>query len=192
MKKLIAVACAGLVSFSAFGQGSILFQNVGPGLTTQGQIRDALGALIGAGSAYTAELLAGTSAANVSSFTPVITTTSWAGNGWFGVGGTEKVLPGFAPGSFPFFMVRVWDNAGGTIASYAAAQAAGKAFGASAVPWQLPGPPSTTGLGNPGASPPVTGPALIGMTGFQLVVPEPSTLALLAVGAAALLFRRRK
>jgi len=191
MKKLIVVACAALVSFSAFGQGSISFQNVGPGLSTQGQIRDVLGALIGAGSVYTAELLAGTSAANVSSFTPMITTTSWAGNGWFGVGGAEKVLAGFAAGSTPFFVVRVWDNAGGTIASYAAAQAAGKAFGASAAPWQLPA--STGGLGNPNGVPtPTVGPALIGMTGFQLVVPEPSTLALLAVGAAALLFRRRK
>lgn len=188
MKKLIAVACAALVSLSAFGQGSLLFQNVGPGLTTQGQIRDAAGALIGAGSAYTAELLAGTTA-TVASLSPIITTTSWAGNGWFGVGQAEKVLAGFAPGSLPFFAVRVWDNAGGTVTTFAAAQAAGRAYGQSAGAWQLPA--STGGLGNPSASPAVPGPALIGMTGFQLI-PEPSTYALLAFGAAALLFRRRK
>jgi len=191
MKKLITVACAALVSLSAFGQGSVLFQNVGPGLTTQGQIKDANGVLIGAGGAYTAELLAGTAAGNVSAFSPFITTSSWAGNGWFGVGQAEKVLAGFAPGSLPFFMVRVWDNAGGTITTYGAAVAAGRAAGQSLAAWQLPA--STGGLGNPTASPPVPGPALIGMTGFQLVIPEPSTYALLASGAASLLlFRRRK
>ena len=57
MKKLLAIAGAALVSLSAFGQGSVLFQNVGPGLNAQ--VRDMNGALIGVGSAFTAELLAG-------------------------------------------------------------------------------------------------------------------------------------
>jgi len=135
-------------------------------------------------------LLAGTSASSLAPFATPITTSVWAGNGWFGVGQPEKVLPGFAPGSLPFLSVRVWENAGGTITSFAAAQAAGLQYGISPLAWQLPA--STGGLGNPTASPPVPGPALIGMGGGPYLVPEPSTITLVASGLAVLLSRRRK
>jgi len=55
---LIAIG-TGIIVFAtqfSYGQGTILFQNDGPGLTTQSQIRDVLGALIPAGNAYPAEL----------------------------------------------------------------------------------------------------------------------------------------
>jgi hypothetical protein len=190
MKRLIFVG-AGILAFAAqlaYGQGSILFQNLWPGGSAQ--VRDYSGALISAGTSWTVELLAGSSAGSVAPFATPITTTAWVGAGFFGVGQPERVLPGFAPGNLPFLQVRLWDNAGGTITSYAAAIAAGSQYGSSAV-WQLPGPPTTGGLGNPGASPPVPGPALVGMTGLALI-PEPSTIALGILGAAALLFRRRK
>ena len=188
MKKLLMItAGVVLINLAAFGQGSVLFQNVGPGLNAG--IKDSTGTLIPAGSAFTAELLAGTTAANVGALTPAIMTTTWVGNGWFGVGQPEKVLQGFAPGATPFLQVRAWDNAGGTITSYAAAVAGGKQAGASTI-WQLA---ATGGLGNPGASPAVPGPALLGMQPFQLsIVPEPSTIALGLLGAAALFLRRRK
>src|SRR5580765_2971370 len=126
MKKLITIgASVLLVNISALAQGAILLQNIGPGLNAP--VRDFTGALIPAGSSqYTIELLAGTTAASVAPFATPITTTTWVGNGWFGVGDPEKALPGFAPGTFPFFQLRAWINTGG-VNSYAGALAANQA-----------------------------------------------------------------
>jgi hypothetical protein len=47
--------------------------------------------------------------------------------------------------------------------------------------------------GTPAGGAPIPTPSLNGLQGFQIrVVPEPSTMALGVLGAAALLFRRRK
>jgi len=181
MKKLIAMVGLVAVGLSAYGQGTVLFQNVGPGLNAPVNLQ--AGGMVPAGDSFTAELLVGTTA---SALTPVTGTTGFAQAGYF-LGGT-KTLDGFAPGSQPFFQVRVWENMGGTVASYAAATTAGVQYGSS-LTFQLGGSGSTASLG--GGSPPLPAPALIGMTGFSLV-PEPSTYALLALGAAALFLRRRK
>jgi len=197
MKKLITIgASVLLVNLSALAQGTILLSNIGPGLTTAG-VRDASGGLIAAGSSqYTIELLAGTSAASVTAFSTAISSSTWVGNGWFGVGDAEKVLPGFLPASLPFFALRAWVNTGG-VNDWAAALAQNQAFfvgpaGSSAyTAFQLTG----AGLGNPNGQPtPTPAGQLFGMpSGFQLVpVPEPSTIMLGVLGAAALLFRRRK
>jgi hypothetical protein len=75
--------------------------------------------------------------------------------------------------------VRAWEAAGGT--SYDAALAGGFRTGVILVyrddwrRWFLPSLPAN----------------LVGLTSFSLV-PEPSTYALLALGAAALFLRRRK
>ena len=54
------------------------------------------------------------------------------------------------------------------------------------------GPVTITALGGVGA-PPSLPADLVGLSGFTLTaIPEPSTIALAALGAAALLFRRRK
>jgi|SwirhirootsSR2_FD_contig_81_1217581_length_1159_multi_3_in_0_out_0_1 hypothetical protein len=194
MKKLITIgASVLLVNLSALAQGTILLQNFGTGFTGSG-VKDPAGALIGPGATqYTIELLAGTSLATIAPLPTAITTSTWVGNGWFGVGDPagERVLTGFAAGSFPFFQLRAWNNTGG-INSYAAALAAGKAYLPSAT-WQLVSGGGLNGLGNPTAVPSVPAPALFGMpAGYQLTVPEPSTIVLGALGAAALLLRRRK
>ncbi len=161
MKKLITIGAGVLlVSLSALAQGTILLQNLGPGFTAAG-IKDFAGTLIPAGSSqYTIELLAGTTAASVQPFATPITTTTWVGNGWFGVGDPERVLPGFAPGSFPFFQIRAWINTGG-INTYAAALAAGQA-GLPGPFFQLVAGGGLSGLGNPAASPPVPAPHCLG------------------------------
>jgi hypothetical protein len=196
MKKLIAiVAGVLLVSLSALAQGTILLSNFGAGFTGSG-VKDASGTLIAAGSSqYTIELLAGTTATSLTPFTTAITTTTWVGNGWFGVGDAQKVLPNFLPGSFPFFQLRAWNNTGG-ITDYAAALAAGKAYEPSTA-FQLIAGGGLSGLGNPGVSPPVPAGPLFGMpAGYQFtpvtVIPEPSTILLGILGAAALLLRPRK
>lgn len=180
MKKLIAVLGLVVVATAAHGQGSIFFNNVGGGLNAPVSQFD--GTLVPAGTGFTAELLAG---ADASSLAPVAgATTGFVAPGYFT--GGEKVLAGLAPGSSPFFEVRVWETLGGTITSYAAAQAAGAQFGS--VSFQLA---DGFALGNPAGQPPTLGPVLQGMTAFALV-PEPTTYALLALGAAALFLRRRK
>lgn len=181
MKKLIVLVATLAVGLNAYGQGSILFNNVGTGVNAP--VRDMNDALIPAGAGFTVELLAGAAAG---ALTPVSGTTTFVAPGTFL--GSQRVLTGLAPGSYPFFQVRVWENQGGTLTSYAAAQAAGAQWGQS-LEFQLAN--TTAGLGNPGGTPPVPAPALVGMTGFSLV-PEPSTYALLALGAAALFLRRRK
>jgi len=126
LKAFIATAaCVLLVNFSALAQGTILLQNLGNGLSSP--VRGPDGALIPAGSSqYTIELLAGTTAASVAPLLTPITTSTWVGNGWFGVGDGERVLPGFAPGSFPWFQLRAWINTGG-VNSYPAALQANQA-----------------------------------------------------------------
>jgi len=79
-----------------------------------------------------------------------------------------------------------WYNGGGTIPTLAAAEAAKVPYG-----WSTPF--VLSGLGGTG-SPPATPPDLIGLTSFSLVtsVPEPGTITLGLMGAAAFLARRRK
>jgi len=192
MKKLIATGAGVLlVNLSAPAQGTILLQNIGPGLYAS--VRGPDGALIPAGSSqYTVELLAGSSAASATPFPTPITTTTWVANGIFGVGDPERVLPGFAPGTFPFFQLRAWNNTGG-ITSFDAAVAVGQAYPMVGV-FQLNLGGGLSGLGNPTAVPSVPAPPLFGMpTGWTFaLIPEPSIVVLVVVGAAALLLIRRK
>jgi len=189
MKKLITTAASVLlVSLSALAQGTILLQNLGAGLNAP--VRGPDGFLIPAGSSqYTIELLAGTSAASVAPFLTPITTTTWVDGGYFGVGDPERVLPGFAPGTFPFFQFRAWNNTGG-VNNYLTALERGQAYPPSPTFQLIPGG-GLNGLGNPGATPPVPASGLFGMPTFTLQqIPEPSTLVLGVLGAAALLLRR--
>lgn len=199
MKKLIAIGAGVLlVNLSALAQGTVFLQNFGTGFTGSG-VKNPSGVLVTAGSPYTIELLAGTVAPPVGGSlsplsTPIMTTT-WAGGGIFGLGDPagERVLPGFAAGTFPFFQLRAWNNTGG-VNTYASALAAGAAYVYSPV-WQLVAGGGLSGLGNPAGVPTaIPGSPLFGMPpGFQLIpVPEPSTIVLGVLGAAALLFRRRK
>ena len=84
------------------------------------------------------------------------------------------------------------NNTGG-ITSWAAALAAGQAYPLAPEFQLIPGG-GLSGLGIPAASPPVPAPALFGMpAGWTFVfIPEPSTIILGVLCAAALLLLRRK
>jgi len=175
MKKILIVVASVLVSVGTFGQGTVNFSNVGPGLNAPITNVDKTTKL--AGDKYKAELLVGSSA---SSLTPVATTTfstTPSAAGLF-LGGTV-VLAGQAGGTTPFMQVRAWDTTTGATYAAASIKGAGAVFTLGAK------------LGDPSAVPPTTPPALQGMASFSLV-PEPSVIALALLGGAALLLRRRK
>jgi len=83
------------------------------------------------------------------------------------------------------YQFRAWDNQGGTLTSWSQVMAGGGS---------IPGGTSdifvfTAPLALGGGTPPLT----TGIRSFNLtVVPEPSLIALGALGLGALLFRRRK
>lgn len=183
MKKFIALAIT-LAASAAYGQGTVnLSNNVGakifPILTPSGGIVSGAGYSIGVYKAGTPEVLGA----------GIVFATA---NGRFNAG-TGAAIPGVAAGAKASLVVRAWDNAGGTINSYADATIKGESA------------PFSTGTlgGDPDGDGPLLPITPIGMvvegvggfTSFSLgttVVPEPTTIALGAIGAAALLIRRRK
>jgi len=181
MKKLTATLLAStLLGIAAYAQGTVNFINIVGSLNAPDFASDGTTKLSGAG--FTAELLAGASAGSLAT---VASTgfLSGAGAGYFS-GGTVT-LASIAPGATGFFQVRIFSASSG---SFAAAQAANLAntWAASSVFSVVTG-----GAGTP----PSTPSALAGLTSLTLNsgVPEPSSLALAGLGAAALLvFRRRK
>lgn len=212
MKKLFLAACALGCAVSVFGQGEVIFYNFfsdfrshvyGPNASNAGLVQTGNGAndissgttdwsaasgwsgLLGTG--FTAQLWAAPGANQAeSSLQPLAITTTFqtvaAGAGVLKNAGSVPI-PNAPEGSIATLELRVWDNQGGTITSYAAAVAAGAAVGSSPIFNSQP-----LGLVT------VTVPELIGLQSFNIhAVPEPSTFALAGLGAAALLiFRRRK
>jgi hypothetical protein len=180
MKKLLIAIAAVLVSAATFAQGTVSFNTRIPG---QVDAPVTLGSATGpgAGPTYSAEL--GVVGAN-GSFTPIpgsVTTfrtpTATApalANYVVTVG--EVAVPGVPTGGSANLAFRAWLTSAG---SYDAAPAANRGQSAAV---------TVTGLGG-GPTPPAN---LVGLTGFVIPIPEPSTIALGALGAAALLLRRRK
>ena len=182
MKRLLAgIACLAL-SVSAFAQGTVNFNN-SPGAVggTGAPVFDVDGTTRLEGTAYLAQLYAGPDAGSLQGWGASLGFRTGAGAGFFNTTGvdTARSIGNVAAGAVATIEVRAWEAAGGT--SFEAAQAGGFKWGASS---QFT---VTTG----GAGQPPSLPAnLVGLTSFSLV-PEPSTYALLALGAAALFLRRR-
>jgi hypothetical protein len=177
MKKLLVTLAAVFVSVSTFAQGTIFFNN----RTSAGDVRIfAPDGVAGAGSLGTvnAQLYLVPSSGPEIPLTPA--TTFRTGNAAFYVNPVDvtTALPAGTP-----VVVRVKAWMGG--ASY---ETATQFIGESA-------PVNIAGLGgvNPTTGAIVPTPDLSGLQSFNLrVVPEPSTIALGVLGAAALLYRRRK
>jgi len=189
MKKiLIALACLAMAA-SSYAQGFVLFNTQVS--TVAQKIYDTDGVTPLSGTGYLAQLYAAdgtvtTDSSLVAKGVPVnfrggvnagyVVTTS--GKNSLGQDFTSSVAVSDT-GKTVTLQVRAW--AGGSIASYEAAVAANAAVGKSSL-FQV------TSVAVPG-----TPANLTGLTSFKLVgVPEPTTIALGAMGLAALLFRRRK
>lgn len=217
MKKLILTGIAVTCAVSVFAQGQVNFANrvagsvithvYGPSPTTPSQAFSGQGAndlptgstdwtgftaLLGAG--YTAELWGAPTTAGViqpetslQAATPTTTfRTTATGAGWVNnTTATFANIPAGAP--LATLQMRVWDNKGGTVNSWADAGTQGANRGASPlfnladIGGGLVTPPNLTGLQS------------FSLVGTGTIIPEPSTFALAGLGAAALLiFRRRK
>lgn len=106
----------------------------------------------------------------------VIQSGGLGANGLFFLGVTD--IPGTTPGGAGSIIIRAWDNSTGS--SYATATSKGQAI------------VTLTGLGGGAIPPPGLGTAG-NFTGLQLtVIPEPSTVALAALGMVGLLFVARR
>jgi hypothetical protein len=185
MKKLTATLLASsLLGLAAYAQGTVNFANIQGTLNVPVYQSDGTTKLSGA--TYMAELLAGTTAANLN--ISVATTGFLTGTGAGYFSGGAKTITGIAGGATAWLQVRFWNTVNGSTFAAAAASGANNAFGSSTA-FQVT-------LGDPSASPPTVPAALSGLAGQTLAlngIPEPSSLALAGLGAAAMLvFRRRK
>jgi len=192
MKRLITTAAIAMLSaVGAYAQGTIVFANGTSSLV----VWDA--ALGGGAIPATAGIKVGLYyngtggfvlvPKGVNPYPPYLGTTSTgatntAVNGRFNAG--TLAVPGLAGGATGTFQVRAWS---GGFESYEAAVAGGAQYLASTADF-------LNGSGGPTAdpnAPPIPAATLSGFTG--LVVPEPSTIALAALGLGAMcLIRRRK
>jgi len=169
-----------LVAVGAFAQGSVQFSGRVTG------VYDApvfVGALTGAkaeGPAYMVQLYAGNTATSLGAVGAALPFLTGAGAGYWKTTGTVIPAGSIDASGNSFLQVRAWATAAG--ATYEAASASGAGFGF-----------SNTLTIKPTNAPDV--PAIMtGLASFAIsqVGPEPSVMAVAALGGLALLLRRRK
>jgi hypothetical protein len=183
MKKLLVTIAAVLVSVSAFAQGSVTFNN----RTGAGDVKISLdngagpGTLAGGASAAL-YLKSGGNYTLVPNSTTTFRTTPAAAT--FFVNPLDVVVPGVAAGGSATFQVRAWAGA----SSFEAAQTANGAWFGNSPDFTVAELSGTDAAGNIHVPTDISG-----LQAFSLhQVPEPSTIALGVLGAAALFIRRRK
>jgi hypothetical protein len=174
MKKLILVVAAVMVSVAAFAQGQVTFNNkVGTVIVARVTFADGANAGQGVGAGYTAQLFGSADGNNLA---PLLPTTGFRTSSTAVQGYVNSVLvdvPGIPSGQKATLVMRVFDSANTQVGSSA---------------------PITITLGG-GTLPPSNLDGLQPFTvtgGGSVVVPEPSTIALAAIGVGVLLLRRRK
>jgi hypothetical protein len=178
MKKLLVAAALGLVAVGALAQGQFTFGNKNLIATPpiDAKVFNSDGTTPLAGADFLAQAYVKLAADPESSYAPVGTATGFRSGANAGYIVSTVLTTSFAGNTAVTVQMRAWEASGGN--SYEAAQAAGKKFGKSgdvALTVQVA---------------PITPPDMTGLASFNLV-PEPSTLALGVLGAAALLIRRR-
>jgi len=192
MKRLLAgIACLALC-VGAFAQGTVTFNNSANllvGLPGGAPVFDVDGTTRLAGATYVAQLWAGPDGASLQPWGDPSPFRTGAGAGFWNPGtDSTRAIGTVAPGAVATIVVRAWEAAGGT---YTAAVASGLYKHGSSTQFTI----TTGGFGSPPGAPAPLGAVVnnvySGLTSFSLV-PEPSTYALLALGAAALALRRRK
>jgi hypothetical protein len=222
MKKLFFALAFSIAAHTASGQGTILFANYVNGILlapvfgvspsdpfTQIHGQSSLGIPGGStvysgpllnGPGYTVALYAGPKNTPAQSL-QLVATSSFRPSGvndlpaglWFP---SAVSVPGVGPGQRVTVEVRVWDNQGGTLTTWAQASADGyTARGTSGAfsPLGILGDPLGTVAGPTSDSPLI----LVGLTSFNLIpgplaVPEPAVSAIGILGLGAVFLLRRK
>jgi len=194
MKKLAAILCLSALATGAYAQGLVNFFNNPSTLISSGGTATAAVA----GQYYFALLTAPANSTASSAFTFAgITATNLASAGRF-TGGAGVAVAGWAAGDSRAFRVVGWSADNGSVFNPAWI-AAGSFSGYAGCPSGFWGVSDIAASGIAGGGPQsLPNLNIFGSTsiagGFNLVpVPEPTTMALAGLGAAALLiFRRRK
>lgn len=189
MKKLLIATSALMIALSGFAQGTLEFKNrnTGAGVDAKVSLMDPLGADLGVlDSGYVAQLWAGPDAASLAPVTAPVPFRDGAGAGYWNPGAeTPAVVGSVAPGAVAFVDVAAWDANYATLGDALAAGAAAGTY--SGVAGNALLEIATGGAG----SPPSLESPLAGLQAFSIsAVPEPSTIALALLGAAALFLRR--
>ncbi|MCX7866962.1 MAG: PEP-CTERM sorting domain-containing protein [Limisphaera sp.] len=212
MKKLVISLVTTAAVASALAQGTVTFNNrvvgvvvapiygpLGPNDTvsivgntsagTPAGTADYGGRPLLAGSGYTAQLFAapgaGAAESSLQPATPTTTFRTGAAAG-FVVAATATLqgVPADAP--VATLQLRVWDNRGGTVTTWAQAEALWLSGQIAAGKSPLFNVNAIGGIFN-------TPPNLVGLQSFNIYyIPEPGTLALLGLGALGLMIFRRK
>jgi hypothetical protein len=193
MKKLAVILCLSALSTGAFAQGLINFFNSATTLVSSGASAGTATAISGAPGSFYFELL--TSPVGANTFTAAsVLGTNQAVAGRF-LGGANIQVSGWAPGTARDFKVAGWSSDLGSAfnSAWLTAAPTSGSFGISSL-----GTGQAGGFNGTGTLPNLNifGGATGIQNGFNLVtvgVPEPTSMALAGLGAAALLiFRRRK
>jgi len=193
MKKLAGILCLSAMATGAFAQGTVTFNNSSTTLVSA-TVNNQTAAINGAAGSYYFGLLTSASGAPGSfTFSGVYATNFPTANGGRFIGGTVGV-PGWTPGTTMSYEIAGWAaSLGTTFNSSWLTTAPGGLFGVSAIASGVSGGVNPTSGQSFPTLPLFGGTGL--NSGFTLTsaVPEPTSMALAGLGAAALLiFRRRK
>jgi hypothetical protein len=195
MKKIAAILCLGALATGAFAQGVVNFGNSASTLVTA-TINGQTASIAGNGTAtYYFGLLLANSAAGPFTFSGLYGTNSVAAGRFVQNGAVVPASPvGWAAGTTKFYEVAGWSGTLGSTfqASWLTTAPAGL-FGVSGIGSGTAGGSDASGNSFPPL--PLFGGATGIQSGFNLTtsVPEPTSMALVGLGAAALMiFRRRK
>ena len=192
MRKLATALLVVCTTASALAQGTINFANR-LSASEWAKVTDSDGVTGLSGGGYFAQLFANTLGTGEGALLPVGLPTTFdtraaAAGAW--IANPSLAIPGVGPGLQATAQVRAWFNNSGAVTTYAGALAQGLKNGKSDVF-------TTNPLGGPSSPLPILPPNMVGqfatdpMNAFSLV-PEPSVIALGALGVVALLLRRRK
>ncbi len=187
MKKLAAMLCLSAMATGAFAQGLVIFNN-SPATLISTQTGTTVSTMSGPSGSFYFGLLTGTAAAGPFAFGGIYATNVGTANGRF-IGGTQAVN-GWAPGTTMFYEIAGWASSLGATFNPAWLTTPPNGF------FGISGVGSGVAGGGPQSLPPL--PVFGGTSGIQSgftlsQVPEPTSMALAGLGAAALLiFRRRK
>ena len=167
-----------MVAVGAFAQGAVNFSSRVVGVYDAPVSMTGGGKLDGVG--FMSQLYAGSTAGSLAAVGAAVPFRTGAAAGYWTAQARTIPASAIAADGNSQLQVRAWAVAAG--ATYDAASASGSGFGSSNIigvkPTNAPDVPAT----------------LVGLTSFSIsaTVPEPSTLALGALGGLALLLRRRK